>query len=696
MNKQNMNMPEAESVSVNTLRRPLIVLLSVFVALCLLVSALAVFTFVDFSEEGSGNAGGQTTVPGFDYYTALLSDYLTYTDATFKGLTLPGFESRVDAVTLESTKKYINEILLSQVDSYDDEGNMTSYIPKYTEAIDYADEVFLYIVRVEKDGERVDVNYFENAYMETGNIQIGMEYFGKEFDDKLIGIVPADTCYFETRTTGSVDADDVILLSYTVTETVKSTDKDKENEVKNHKNLAGERIDLSEKDAAWVEKLLASYGTIGQYFSFEYEEDIDEDGDKETVKYEGMVDAAVENEHTYTFDATLPADYFGKAPTDPKIAALNGAKLTFTVCVLYSVPHKANTADTLTLGDIAILNSIFQASGVEPFVPSNNKPAAKNEDGALTKASKALSTLRGEINDLKNEIQTLKGDIAKLEGEIAALESEIAELLAAGEEKATELAKKQEMLASAQKSLASKQATLVPPAKDDGTVPATKEETLAEKEAKLKVDEAAHEAELAIARDECVAFVQKDREKTYEERVRYAAGELILDHLIETLTFKALPETLVKDYTDYFTAEVEYYYSMLSDSQKRDYRDIHAYAAMYYGYDEKDYKTYTDYIEKDLVPSTIKSNLLPYGIYNAFINDQSKIDAEIDAFLTEYIKAVKIAQGDVISKDDAKAYFAQQGGVNYLRDNAIYELVVDFLAENNTIDWDTAKNAEKN
>ena len=285
MNKQNMNMPEAETAAVNTLRRPLIVLLSVFVALCLLVSALAVFTFVDFSEEGSGNAGGQTTVPGFDYYTALLSDYLTYTDATFKGLTLPGFESRVDAVTLESTKKYINEILLSQVDSYDDEGNMTSYIPKYTEAIDYADEVFLYIVRVEKDGERVDVNYFENAYMETGNIQIGMEYFGKEFDDKLIGIVPADTCYFETRTTGAFDEDDVILLSYTVTETVKSTDKDKENEVKNHKNLAGERIDLSEKDAAWTKLLIDNAKVVGQYFTFEYEEDIDEDGEKEKVKY---------------------------------------------------------------------------------------------------------------------------------------------------------------------------------------------------------------------------------------------------------------------------------------------------------------------------------------------------------------------------------------------------------------------------
>lgn len=687
MNKQNINRPEAEAVAANTLRRPLIVLLSVFVALCLLVGALAVFTFVDFSDDGSGNAGGADRVPSFDYYTALLSDYLTYTDATFKGLTLPGFESSVDKVTPENVKKYINQVLLSKVALDEDSIKNGSYFPKYTEAIDYADEVFLYIVRVEKDGERVDVNFFENAYMETGHIQIGMEYFGKEFDDALIGVVPADKCHFETITSGSVDADDVILLSYTVTETVKATEEGKEDEVKNHKNFSGERIDLTEKDAAWVEKLLASYGTVGQYFSFEYEEDIDEDGDKETVKYEGMIDAVVADEHTYTFDAALPSDYFGKVPSDEKFAALNGAKLTFTVSISHTVPHNANTADTLTLGDIATLNAIIQENGIEPFVPSNNKTATAKEEGALSKASKALSTLRGEIATLKGEIETLKrGDIATLEAEIASLEAEIASLIASEEDKSAEIAVLTEKKTAKETTLEKKQETL-----------AEKEASLAEKEAKLETDEAAYEAELVTARTECLDFFTKELEKTYDESVKYAAGGVVFEHLLETLEFKKLPEEPLEQYIDYCVEQLEYSYSMLSSADKRDYRDIHAYAASYFfGYDEKEYKTYNEYIEKELAPSTIKQSLLQFGIYSAFINDQSKLDAEIDDFLTEYVKVVKISSGETVSKDDVKLYFAQQGGVNYLRDQAIYELVIDFLAENNTINWDAAKTQEKN
>ena len=87
---------------------------------------------------------------------------------------------------------------------------------------------------------------------------------------------------------------------------------------------------------------------------------------------------------------------------------------------------------------------------------------------------------------------------------------------------------------------------------------------------------------------------------------------------------------------------------------------------------------------------------MQFGIYSAFINDEAKLNAEIDDFLTEYVKVVKISSGETVSKDDVKAYFAQQNGATYLRDTAIYELVLDFLAENNTIDWDAAKNQEKN
>ena len=99
---KNIQNTQPETAVVSAYRRPLIVLLSVFVALCILVSALAVLTFVDFSDKGSSN-GGATA--GFDYSSALLADYLNLTDGTFKGLTLPGFENRIDEVTEENVKK---------------------------------------------------------------------------------------------------------------------------------------------------------------------------------------------------------------------------------------------------------------------------------------------------------------------------------------------------------------------------------------------------------------------------------------------------------------------------------------------------------------------------------------------------------------------------------------------------------------
>ena len=674
------NQPETAVASVY--RRPLIVLLSVFIALCILVSALAVLTFVDFSNTGSSN-GGNTTA-GFDYSKVLLSDYLSFTGDTFKGLTLPGFENRIDDVTDENVKKELDRRLLSLVALTSDAISEGSYYPKYSEAIDYADDVFLYILYAEtEDGERVDSKYFESAYIDTITIQIGMGSFGDEFDAGLMGLVPVDTTYFDRRLSGTVGEDDVVILSYTVSETIKATEEGKEDEVKNHKNYTGLRFELAslkEKDAALHEKFVAN-GVIGQYFSFEHTEDIDGDGEMETVKYEGMIDAVVENEHYHTFEAHLPEDYFGKAPKDETLKALNGAKLTFAVSVAYTVPHDARTWDTMTLGDLASLNAGLNASGVASFVPSNDKPAAAKEDGQLTKDSKALSTLRGEITKLKNEIENLeRGDIVKLNAEIAELEEKIAELEASDEDKSAEIVSKTKTLTTKKDTLASKTTSLE-----------EKKATLAEKEAKLEADEAAYEEKMVTAREECVAYFKKELEKSYEASVKYAAGSVVFEHLLEALEFKKLPESEVKDATAYYKEMVEYYYSTLDDYDKRNYRDIHEYAANYvFGYDEAEYATYEAYID-DMVADQIKYYLLVYGIYNEFINDESKLNAKKDELITDFIEYVKLAYETTLSKEEAEYYYPDEVG-SYPIEDARYELVIEFLAENNTIDWDTAKN----
>lgn len=704
--KNIINEPPVENVgavSQPSLRRRFITLIAVLVALSLLTAAFAVFTFVDFSDDGNdGNTPTGST--SFDYFSALLADYIALTRDKVTGLTLPGFESRVDEVTEDSVKAYINKILLSSVAlTSEDLADPSSYASaaKWSQAIDYADEVFLYITRVETaDGTRVGEGHFENAYMEAGRLQIGMEYFGKEFDDRLIGLVPKDTGYFETRTKGDVASDDVIILTYTATETIKATEEGKADTVKNHKNYTGIRMDLSEvKDAAWRDALLAAYGTVGQYFSFEYEEDIDGDGDKETVKYEGMIDAVVENEAPYALTATLPENYFGVNPTEEELAALNGATLTFYINISYIVPHEANTFETMDLADIRTVQSFLDAQGFLPFVPSNDKG---QNGGELTELGNSISSYETSIEKLKGEIATIhyQGDIVRLEGEIAAIEAEIAELEASGEDKTAEIAQKNATLNLKQKALNSKKETL-----------ATKESALAKAEANLAEAEPKLETAVDKAREECLAFIKGELEDSYEDSVKLAAGGVVYEYLLENLDFLKLPESEVSGWTTYFKDAIKGYYEELTAAEKRNYKDLDDYAAtliatypvapfmslptVYVDYDAKNYAGYEDGVAQCLVPYVIKYQLLVPAIYNALINDGAKLDAEVEKYIKDTLEYQE-AIGEAMTRQQLLVAFEENYGKDYmnvLRNYYAMPLVVfDFLAENNTVDWNLKAN----
>ncbi|MBE6655759.1 MAG: hypothetical protein E7609_02675 [Ruminococcaceae bacterium] len=644
------------------LRRPLIVLLAVFVALCLLTSALAVFTFVDFSKK---NTGGGTQDSGFDYYAALLSDYVEgLKESMITGLTIPGFESRVDEITDENVKKYINNILLSNVALKDDQISEKNYFfaAKRTQAIDYADDVFFYILDVTtEDGAPIGVDFFENAYMEAGRVQIGMEYFGKDFDDKLIGMVPSNT-WTETRTYGTVAPDDVIIFSYTATETVKATEEGKGDTVKNHKNYTALRLDLAEvEDTAWRDQLLASYGAVGQYFFFEYEEDIDEDGEKEKVKYEGMIDAVVTEEKTDVLTATLPEKFFGANPTDEKYAALNGATLKFHIVIDHTVPHEANTFETMTKADIETVNTFLSENGFSTFTASNDKSTvvnSKEQKGELTTLTTDVSTLKSEIKKLKGEIETLKGQIADFE--------------ASSEDKTADIEKNNASLAE-------------------------KEPALAEKESKLKEKETALDAALAVARGECFDFLKKELGGAYDETVKMTAEQLVYNYLLENLVFTNLPADEVAAMEEYAKQSVEADYAAMDAASKRNYRDIEQFAASYFGYDEKEYEGYEHYIETYLAPYEIKASLLLPAIYNTFINDVTKLDAAIEEYLAEEI-ALAAAAGQPVTRQEILDGFKENYGDDYwtlLRQDMINTVVCDYLVENNTIDWEM-RSPEKN
>lgn len=666
-------------------RKLLITLISVLVALSLLTAAGAVFTFVDFSEDGTTDGTGTTTGTAFDYFTAPLGEYITLTESMVKGLILPGYDSRVDEVNEENVRKYINTILLEAVALKEEEISQKSYSAsvKWSEPIDYADDVFLCIAYVEKDGKRVDVPFFENAYMDPGRLQIGMEYFGKEFDDALLGLTPMNAGSYERRTKGEAAADDVVIITYTATETVKAAEEGKEDTVKNHKNVESQRLELGRvEDSAWRDALLAACNkTVGQYFAFDYEEDVNGDGTKEKLKYEGVIDAVVYNETFEEIEATLPGDFFGADPEDETLKALNGAKLKFFINIDHTVPHEANTVDTMTRADIETINTTLTDGGALPFTPSNDKDGK----GELSTLTTACETLEKEKNTLQGEIETLKkGTIKSLEDEIAKLEADLAELMADPDADAQDIEELQTKIDNQEARLDKRNEEL-----------AGKEEALLKKEGALDEKKAALDAALKTARAECIDFFTNELNDSYAETVKMTAGQLIYEHLVKTLSFAKLPESEIEALEERAKSSVEYYYSQLSVLEQRNYRDIEAFAAVYFGYDEKDYNGYVHYIESYLAPYEIKMQLLLPAIYNTFINDESKLNAKIDAHIADLI-ALTTAEGEPMTREEILKNYETNAGKDYLRNYYAMPLVVyEFLADNNTVDF-TVREIENN
>ena len=680
------NEPVAENGAVAVKKKPpffqrFTVLVSLLVVLSLLTAAFAVFTLVDFDKEKDKGNGGNTE-NAFDYFGTDLSPYIVLTEDRIKGLNLPGYDSRVDAVTPENVRKYINQILLSSVGLTDDQISQKNYSDqvKWSEKIDYADDVFLYVISVDKkneDGsyEPVSIPYFENSYMEPGHLQIGMAYFGESFDQALIDaeLIPMETGY-ETHTSGTVDADDLILITYTATETVKATEEGKADSVKNHKNFQGQRLNLAEvKDTAWRNALLKSgAATVGQYFSFDYEEDVDGDGTKEKLKYEGVIEGIIYNERTKPIEATLPEGFFGKDPKDKTLASLNDGKTTlrFHISIDHAVPHDANTIDTLTVEDIETISAFLSEGGALPFTPSNAS--------SLSDLADAKATLETAIKKLESEIQVLESR------EIVELTKEIDELEKALENIDPEESKdKKDEYDAKKKNLDLKKELLDKKTKELED----KKAQLEENTASLKKKEASLESALVEARKECEEFFTKELKDSYDETVKVTKGQVIYEYLVQNLTFLSLPESEVEAMEETAKQYVEYYYSQLTAAEKRNYRDIEAFAAAYFGYDEKDYDGYIHYIETYLAPYEIKNQLLLPAIYNTFINDESKLEAKINAHVADLVE-IQAAAGQPMTREEILQNYAANAGEDYLRNYYAMPLVVyEFLAENNIVDF---------
>ena len=331
---------------------------SVLVALMATTVVLAILCGVFGGLLIADRVAEKAETTGFRYDKIKIKDYITNFSADMAtGYdNIPGKDVKPTGVDEAAVKLYINSLLLQNAKAVN--GGKVSK----TGVIGYADEVGLYILEVFLDGERVETEYFENAF-EVATLQVGGKVFGEDFDEKLTGLVPTGT---GTLTFLAVDPvtkaplrfgkGDVLTVSYTATI---------EGEDEAYESWSNLRIDTANpRNKLLCDAILAKSETVpvGQQFSFELTHDIDEDGEEEKVSYLVTVGAVVTEENVKEITFTLPADYFSENQ-DEEYTDLNGKTLTARIVIEYMVDYTANTWETMTVADMKTEGIGYVAAG---------------------------------------------------------------------------------------------------------------------------------------------------------------------------------------------------------------------------------------------------------------------------------------------------------------------------------------------
>ncbi len=280
--------------------------------------------------------GEYTEAPFFDYESTNPTDYMPdFSLGKFQGLTIGGKGEKIDVVVDEDyVTDYINaNILLAQKKATNKGLAMRSV------AIDYADLVSLYVLDLTKNGERILADEFGQTYSPV-SLTVGALYYGKDFDDKIQGLVPVNT-HLEMIYSGTFDGTSTLSVTYT------ATIKDEE---KPTVSLSGARLELPALDASFRDAILAASTTIGKQFEFDFVEDIDKDGEDEEVHYVMTVNAIADEKAT-SITFTFPSDYFS-SNLGEEYTALNGQEVTMRVVLSYAVAYDAYTVDTLISEDL--------------------------------------------------------------------------------------------------------------------------------------------------------------------------------------------------------------------------------------------------------------------------------------------------------------------------------------------------------
>ena len=321
--------PSSERTPAYKNRKITVILSVLLAALILLNAALALLLALDGKDGDTADAPD-----AFSYAEADIKDYIAaFSSALFTGKTFAGKEYAIEGVDDEYVTRTINSTVLSKAEVAN-----SGFVNK-TAPIGYADMVYFYILSVKEfdaDGvtlKDIDDSFFVNAYTQRGELQIGAELLGKDFDAALTGKAPNDLglSVFREHGFAADGGESVFVISYEGKIDGKDTVA---------KTANGVRLDTLKAKGVLEEKIAQKLAdesvALGESFKLDITHDVDEDEKDELVHYTVTVNAAV-TETPYTLEATLPDNYFGEKDD---FYALNGKKLSFSIIVDYSVDYK--------------------------------------------------------------------------------------------------------------------------------------------------------------------------------------------------------------------------------------------------------------------------------------------------------------------------------------------------------------------
>ncbi|MBE6655758.1 MAG: hypothetical protein E7609_02670 [Ruminococcaceae bacterium] len=256
-------------------------------------------------------------------------------------------------------------------------------------------------------------DYF-GTYTSPATIVVGDEFFGKDFDQKLIalGAKPEDTVR-ETRENGKISLSDTVCITYYMNKSKKASSTPYAEEIADryvwdvqnasvYKDMV--RVDLDEQlDARLSQALVDNCPTIGEFFSFVLEDyDITGKGasSKDDYKVTARVVYALTEETTKDITFTVPEIF---TESDGDFYALNGKTATMRVTFLYVDDYELPTFDRAFITDTLKMEitATDDAGAVAEY--KEKKLAELNEQIAVEKEN---AKILAALNELVKKAQS--------------------------------------------------------------------------------------------------------------------------------------------------------------------------------------------------------------------------------------------------------------------------------------------------